>query len=84
MNMKEVIRAQVRQELHQLEVRCLDMTSLLQGLGIFISNAVKPSPDEVGYTFSCKVFLLTFMMIWASMWLSGRNVLYQFPEGQLF
>lgn len=47
MNLKEQYRTEFRQELKKLETTCLDMASLLRGLGIQIGNGVVPSPNEV-------------------------------------
>lgn len=47
MNMKEVIRSQVRSELSKLETTCRDMASVLRGLGIFVGISPSPQSSEV-------------------------------------
>ncbi|KAB1206568.1 hypothetical protein CJ030_MR7G015965 [Morella rubra] len=47
MNMKEQLRVEIRKELHILEMKCLDMASLLRGLGIQVGGCPYPLPHEV-------------------------------------
>lgn len=47
MNLKERLRAEVRKELHKLEVTCSDMASLLRGLGILVNGGLHPLSQEV-------------------------------------
>ncbi|KAJ8774521.1 hypothetical protein K2173_016967 [Erythroxylum novogranatense] len=47
LNMKEIVRTEVRKELHRLEMTCVDMASLLRCLGIHVSGGFQPTPDEV-------------------------------------
>ncbi|KAM7468449.1 hypothetical protein LguiB_016011 [Lonicera macranthoides] len=47
MNLKERLRAEVRKELHKLEVMCSDMASLLRGLGIVVDGGLHPLSQEV-------------------------------------
>lgn len=47
MNLKEVYRTEVRQELNKLEKTCLDMASLLRGLGIQVGDGPCPLSHEV-------------------------------------
>ncbi|XP_010415535.1 PREDICTED: scaffold attachment factor B2-like isoform X1 [Camelina sativa] len=47
MNMKEKVRAELTKSLKQLEIRCLNMASLLRGLGIHVGGGTSPLPDEV-------------------------------------
>nr|GMD22780.1 auxilin-like protein 1 [Ipomoea batatas] len=58
MNMKEVIRNQVRSELSKLETTCRDMASVLRGLGIFVGSSPFPQSSEVRAAY--KKALLTF------------------------
>lgn len=48
MNMKEIIRAEVRNQLKTVEVRCHNMASLLHSLGLEVGSWPNPSPQEVG------------------------------------
>lgn len=50
MNLKETIRAEVRNELKKVEAQCRDMAWLLHSLGIQVGSWPKPSPQEVGCT----------------------------------
>lgn len=54
MNLKEVIRSEVRTRLKQLETTCHDMASLLHSLGINLATWPHPSPHEVGHTSTIK------------------------------
>ncbi|KAD7478749.1 hypothetical protein E3N88_01885 [Mikania micrantha] len=47
MNLKEQYRTEVRETLKKLEITCLDMTSLLHGLGIQVGNGPFPLSHEV-------------------------------------
>lgn len=47
MNLKELLRAEVRKELSKLELTCLDMASLLRGLGVHVNGGLQPLPNEV-------------------------------------
>ncbi|CAA3009079.1 Hypothetical predicted protein [Olea europaea subsp. europaea] len=58
MNLKEVIRSEVRTRLKQLETTCHDMASLLHSLGINLATWPHPSPHEVQTAY--KRALLTF------------------------
>ncbi|KAL2233485.1 uncharacterized protein LOC105156468 [Sesamum indicum] len=58
MNLKEVIRAEVRKELKQLEIACHSMASLLHLLGIRVGGWPHPLPQEVQAAY--KRALLTF------------------------
>ncbi|CAI9756142.1 unnamed protein product [Fraxinus pennsylvanica] len=58
MNLKEVIRTEVRTRLKQLETTCHDMASLLHSLGINLATWPHPSPHEVQTAY--KRALLTF------------------------
>ncbi|KAH6831660.1 Chaperone DnaJ-domain superfamily protein [Perilla frutescens var. hirtella] len=58
MNLKDTIRAEVRNELKKLEVGCKDMASLLHKLGIPVGSGPTPSPQEVHAAY--KRALLTF------------------------
>lgn len=58
MNMKEKIRAEVRVELKQLEMKSLDMGSLLRGLGVHVSGGLQPRPHEIHAAY--KKALLSF------------------------
>ncbi|KAL2546272.1 uncharacterized protein Fot_15505 [Forsythia ovata] len=58
MNLKEVIRTEVRTQLKKLETMCHDMGSLLQSLGIKVASWPHPSPHEVQIAY--KRALLTF------------------------
>lgn len=51
MNLKEVIRPEVRKQLNKLEMACQNMSSLLHSFGIQIKGWPNPSPQEVVYTF---------------------------------
>ncbi|KAL5553577.1 hypothetical protein UlMin_040978 [Ulmus minor] len=46
-NMKEQIRHEISKELQALEMRCVDMASLLRGLGIPVGVGFHPTPQEV-------------------------------------
>ncbi|CAI9785310.1 unnamed protein product [Fraxinus pennsylvanica] len=58
MNLKEVIRTEVRTQLKKLETMCHDMASLLYYLGIKLASWPHPSPHEVQAAY--KRALLTF------------------------
>ncbi|KAI9091989.1 hypothetical protein K1719_027924 [Acacia pycnantha] len=47
MNMKEQLRTEIRKELNKLEITCVDMASLLRGLGIQVGGGFSPLPQEV-------------------------------------
>ncbi|KAF9677247.1 hypothetical protein SADUNF_Sadunf08G0088100 [Salix dunnii] len=47
LNIKERFRVEVRNELHGLEVTCIDMASLLRALGIHVDGGFKPLPSQV-------------------------------------
>ncbi|MFS8017641.1 putative DnaJ domain, Chaperone J-domain superfamily [Helianthus anomalus] len=47
MNLKEQYRTEVIQDLKRLEITCLDMASLLRGLGIQVGNGPVVFPNEV-------------------------------------
>ncbi|CAI9779284.1 unnamed protein product [Fraxinus pennsylvanica] len=47
LNLKEVMRSQVRKELKKLEMTCCNMASLLHSLGIPVGSWPCPSPNEV-------------------------------------
>ncbi|KAI3729639.1 hypothetical protein L6452_18300 [Arctium lappa] len=49
MNLKEVYRTEVRQELNKLEKTCLDMASLLRGLGIEVGPCPLSHEVRVAY-----------------------------------
>lgn len=40
MNMKEQLRSEIRKELSRLEMMCIDMASLLRGLGIQVGSSL--------------------------------------------
>ncbi|KZV44368.1 hypothetical protein F511_18064 [Dorcoceras hygrometricum] len=58
MNLKEVIRADVRKELSKLEMVCQNMASLLHSFGIQVEGWPNPSQQEVQTAY--KKALLTF------------------------
>ncbi|XP_022846568.1 uncharacterized protein LOC111369321 isoform X1 [Olea europaea var. sylvestris] len=58
LNMKEVMRSQVRKELKKLEMTCGNMASLLHSLGIQVGSWPCPSTNEVQSAY--KRALLTF------------------------
>ncbi|KAK4791436.1 hypothetical protein SAY86_031849 [Trapa natans] len=47
MNLKEKLRAEIRKELDRLEMSCIDMASLLRGLGIQVGSSPSPISQEV-------------------------------------
>lgn len=47
-NLKEDLRIKCRKELELLEVRSMDMASLLRALGISVGGGLYPLPSEVG------------------------------------
>ncbi|XP_059445585.1 uncharacterized protein LOC132177333 [Corylus avellana] len=47
MNLKEQLRVEIRKELNKLEMMCIDMASLLRGLGIEVGGGFYPLPHEV-------------------------------------
>ncbi|KAM2887453.1 hypothetical protein FF1_011319 [Malus domestica] len=47
LNLKDQLRAEVRKELKRLELTCIDMASLLRGLGIQVGADFRPLPNEV-------------------------------------
>ncbi|KDP41354.1 hypothetical protein JCGZ_15761 [Jatropha curcas] len=47
LNIKEILRAEVRKELCQMENTCIDMASLLRGLGIQVGGGFHPLSHEV-------------------------------------
>ncbi|XP_057809957.1 uncharacterized protein LOC131024466 [Salvia miltiorrhiza] len=58
MNLKDTIRAEVRNQLKKMEVGCQNMASLLHLLGIEVGSWPNPSPQEVQAAY--KKALLTF------------------------
>ncbi|KAL3636177.1 hypothetical protein CASFOL_020724 [Castilleja foliolosa] len=59
MNLKEIVRAEVRSELNKLEMStCHNMASMLNLLGISVGNWPNPTPQEVKTAY--KRALLTF------------------------
>lgn len=58
MNMKEKLRAEVRNELKQLEMKSLDMGSLLRGLGVHVRGGLQPQKHEIRAAY--KKALLSF------------------------
>lgn len=49
MNLKEQLRVEIRKELNKLEMMCINMASLLRGLGIQVGGGFYPLPHEVSY-----------------------------------
>lgn len=47
MNLKEQLRVEIRKELNKLEIMCIDMASLLRGLGIQVGGGSYPLSHEV-------------------------------------
>lgn len=47
LNLKEQLRVEIRKELDILEMKCINMPSLLRGLGIQVGNDVLPNSPEV-------------------------------------
>ncbi|XP_028761903.1 uncharacterized protein LOC114720428 [Neltuma alba] len=47
MNIKEQLRNEIRKELNKLEITCVNMASLLRGLGIQVGGGFSPLPKEV-------------------------------------
>ncbi|XP_048318538.2 UBA domain-containing protein 7 isoform X1 [Ziziphus jujuba] len=47
LNLKEQLRGEIRKELDRLEMTCIDMTSLLRGLGIQVGSSFLPKSHEV-------------------------------------
>eukprot|EP00258_Populus_trichocarpa_P033250 XP_024449269.1 uncharacterized protein LOC112326161 isoform X1 [Populus trichocarpa] len=47
LNIKERFRVEVRKELYRLEVTCINMASLLRGLGIHVEGGFQPLPNQV-------------------------------------
>ncbi|KAF3431622.1 hypothetical protein FNV43_RR26353 [Rhamnella rubrinervis] len=47
LNLKEQLRVEIRKELDILEMKCINMPSLLRGLGIQVGNDVLPISPEV-------------------------------------
>ena len=47
MNLKEQLRVEIRKELNKLEMTCIDMASLLRGLGIQVGGGLYPMTPEV-------------------------------------
>lgn len=47
LNLKDQLRAEIRKELKRLELTCIDMASLLRGLGIQVGAGFCPLPHEV-------------------------------------
>ncbi|KAL0701236.1 hypothetical protein Bca4012_057358 [Brassica carinata] len=47
MNMKEKVRAEINKSLKVLELQCINMASLLRGLGIPVNGGISPPPQEV-------------------------------------
>ncbi|GAA0171331.1 chaperone [Lithospermum erythrorhizon] len=58
MNMKDLIRVEVRNELSKVEITCCDMASLLRSLGIQVGSQLRPNTDEVRA--ACKRALFAF------------------------
>lgn len=50
MNLKEKLRAEIRRELTKLEMSCIDMPSLLRGLGIHVGSSPSPVSQEASAT----------------------------------
>ncbi|PKI64454.1 uncharacterized protein LOC116211300 [Punica granatum] len=49
MNLKEKLRAEIRKELTKLEMSCIDMPSLLRGLGIHVESSSVPLEVHSAY-----------------------------------
>lgn len=49
MNIKEQLRSEIRKQLNILEITCVDMASLLRGLGIQVGGGFRPLQQEVCY-----------------------------------
>jgi hypothetical protein len=47
MNLKEQFRVEISKELNKLEMTCIDMASLLRGLGIHVGGGPYPLSQEV-------------------------------------
>uniref|UniRef100_A0A1J3JLT7 J domain-containing protein n=1 Tax=Noccaea caerulescens TaxID=107243 RepID=A0A1J3JLT7_NOCCA len=47
MNLKEKVRAEITKSLKILELKCINMASLLRGLGISVGGGTSPPPNEV-------------------------------------
>jgi len=58
MNTKDELRVEIKKKLNHLENQCIDMTSLLRGLGVNVGASLRPLPKEA----SC-VYLLLFHII---------------------
>lgn len=58
LNLKEELRAEIRNQLHELETMCFDMASLLRALGIHVGGGHHPSSNEVqaAYKRACLTF----------------------------
>ncbi|KAF4398756.1 hypothetical protein G4B88_028119 [Cannabis sativa] len=46
-DLKEQLRCQIRTEINKLEITCVDMASLLRGLGIQVRGGLRPMPQDV-------------------------------------
>lgn len=51
MNMKEKVRAEITKSLKILELKCINMASLLRGLGITVGGGTSPPPNEVSQSY---------------------------------
>jgi len=55
LNLKDKLRAEIRDELHRLETMCSDMASLLRALGIHVGGGRHPSSNEVKLIMPCLI-----------------------------
>ncbi|XP_062111319.1 uncharacterized protein LOC133822874 [Humulus lupulus] len=46
-DLKEQLRCEIRTEINKLEMTCIDMASLLRGLGILVRGGMHPMPEDV-------------------------------------
>ena len=50
-DMKEQLRGEIRKEINKLEMTCIDMASLLRGLGILVRGGSNPMSHDVSDAF---------------------------------
>lgn len=78
MNLKDTIRAEVRDQLKKMEVGCQNMASLLHLLGIGVGSWPNPSPQEVGRT-SGLIFYIDVFTLFSTLWkMRRKTAIFQF------
>lgn len=56
-NLKEQLRGEIRKEINRLELTCIDMASLLRGLGIQVGGGFHPMSQDVSQSINLMLSL---------------------------